>query len=101
MIHRLHLDDVEMPVRLATLVVVDRGAATVDWEVVAEGLADFTGELGRIRVEMLCITGANESGQLLLGELCGEAIVVRFVGATVVLRGDGPLHGLSDAVLEG
>ena len=29
------------------------------------------------------------------------AIVVRFVGATVVLRGDGPLHGLSDAVLEG
>ena len=72
-----------MPVRLATLVVVDRGAATVDWEVVAEGLA------------------ANQLGQLLLGELCGEAIVVRFVGATVVLRGDGPLRGLSDAVLEG
>ena len=100
-IHRLHLDDVEMPVRLTTLIVSDGGAATIHCEVVAYGRADFFGELGRIRVEMLCITGANESGQLLLGELCGEAIVVRFVGATVVLRGDGPLHGLSDAVLEG
>lgn len=89
-----------MPVRLATLVVVDRGAATVDWEVVAEGLEDFTGELGRVGVEMLCITGANDAGQLLLDELSGDAVVVRFVGPTVVLRGDGPLHGLTDASFE-
>ena len=121
-IHRLHIDGVEMPVRLATLVAVRRHDDTVaadgpvstvddggddraeaegarddgiDWEVVADGVHDMAHELGRRHVEMLCITGADAEGHLILGELSGDAIMVRFVDRTVVLRGDGPLAGLT------
>jgi hypothetical protein len=50
---------------------------------------------------MLCITGANDRGQLVLGEFAGEAVVVRVVDRTVVLRGDGPLAGLGAEHLRG
>lgn len=105
----MHLDGTEVPLRFGTLVVVSRDgiepdssgeAAAVDWEVVADGLDDYAGELKRHRVELLCITHANEDGQLVLGELSGDAVVVRFVERTVVLRGDGPLSGFSPALFE-
>ena len=100
-IHRLHLDGAEVPVRFGTLVAVSRvdedGPATdlIDWEVVADGVEEYAGELQRHHVELLCITGADADGHLILGEFEGDAVVVRFVERTVVLRGDGPLLGLT------
>ncbi|UDY36907.1 hypothetical protein [Dermatobacter hominis] len=105
-IHRLHLDGVELPLRFGTLVAVartdDDGPATdrIDWEIVADGVEQYRGELQRHHVELLCITGADDEGHLVLGELEGDAIVVRFVERTVVLRGDGPLTGLTPEVFE-
>jgi hypothetical protein len=81
-IHRLELDGVELEVRFATLVAVARAETEqVDWEVVADCLRPVEQELGRCAVEMLCITG--------------DAVIVRFMDRTLVLRGDGPLVGLS------
>ena len=100
-IHRLELDGIEVPLRFGTLVAVARtdadGPATdrIDWEVVADGLDEYGGQLQRHHVELLCITGVDADGHLVLGELEGDAIVVRFVERTVVLRGDGPLTGLT------
>ena len=106
-VHRLHFDGQELPVRLATLVAVRRDESAagdgggVDWEVVADGVEPYGGELGRYHVEMLCIVGADPEGHLILGELEGDAVVVRFVERTVVLRGDGPLTGLTPDMFEG
>jgi hypothetical protein len=104
-IHRLHLDGVEVPLRFGTLVAVDRsddgtgiGSDDLDWEVVAEAVDEYSGELRRHHVELLCITGANAEGHLVLGEFVGDAFVVRFVDRAVVLRGDGPLTGLTPAM---
>jgi hypothetical protein len=101
-IHRLEVDGVDLPVRFATLVAVARAESSqVDWEVVADCVTPVTRELGRCSVEMLCITGADEQGHLVLGELSGEAVVVRFMDRTLVLRGDGPLAGLGIDQLQG
>lgn len=116
-IHRMHLDGVEVPIRFATLVAVARNglgdgadgptetadfaSAEIDWEVVADGVDEYAGELHRHHVELLCITRVDEDGHLVLGELSGDAVVVRFVERTVVLRGDGPLSGLTTGLFEG
>jgi hypothetical protein len=106
-IHRLFLDGTELPLRFGTPVAVVRadadGPATdrIDWEIVADGVEQYAGDLQRHHVELLCITGADDEGRLLLGELEGDAIVVRYVERTVVLRGDGPLTGLTPEMLQG
>ena len=101
-VHRLEVDGVDVPVRFATVVAVARAETEqVDWEVVADCVAPVGNDLGRCRVEMLCITGADPEGHLVLGELSGDAIVVRFVDRTLVLRGDGPLAGLTIDQLQG
>lgn len=105
-IHRLEVDGVDLPVRFATVVAVARAEAgaengSVDWEVVAECAQPVESELDRCRVEMLCITGADDDGHLVLGELSGDAVVVRFMERTLVLRGDGPLTGLSTEQMQG
>jgi len=111
-----------MPIRFGTVVAVERDHAQgsiapdsdgtdwdgsddidwdgVDWEVVADGVADYEGGMQRHRVEALCITGADADGHLVLGELSGDAVVVRYVERTVVLRGDGPLIGLTREMLQ-
>lgn len=114
-IHRLHLNGIEIPIRFGTVVAVARdddqnplgsdAASTdershVDWEVVADGLSDYEGAMEEHHVEVLCITGADAEGHLLLGELSGEAVVVRYVERTVVLRGDGPLRGLTPQMFQ-
>lgn len=119
-IHRLHLDGIEMPIRFGTVVAVARddgrepltpgapadgldrfdGLDHVDWEVVADGVSDYEGNMERHHVEVLCITGANDEGRLLLGDLSGDAVVVRYVERTVVLRGDGPLQGLTPQMFQ-
>ena len=95
-IHRLDLDGADVAVRFATLVAVARAETDqIDWEVVADCVRPVEQELGRCAVEMLCITGATQDGDLTLGEFSGDAVVVRFMDRTLVLRGDGPLAGLS------
>ncbi len=122
-IHRLHLDGTELPIRFGTVVAVARddapqstapnvgtdndsgdtdghGSNGVDWEVVADGMEDYEGAMQRHHVEALCIIGANDDGHLVLGELSGDAVVVRYVERTVVLRGDGPLLGVSQDMFQ-
>jgi len=114
-IHRIHLDGTEVPIRFATLVAVERAAdgasltpntgsaevpGDIDWEVVADGVADYEGAMERHRVEALCITGADDDGHLILTELTGDAVVVRYVERTVVLRGDGPLQGFTPEMFQ-
>ena len=107
-IHRLHLDGTELPIRFGTVVAVARddahppttANAGVYWEVVADGMDDYEGAMQRHHVEALCIIGANDDGHLVLGELSGDAVVVRYVERTVVLRGDGPLLGLSQDMFQ-
>ncbi len=95
-VHRLHIDGVELGLRLGTLVAIEREVTDqIEWEIVAEGMEEYAGELTRCHVEVLCITGTDPAGHLVLSELAGDAIVVRFTRRTVVLRGDGPLSGLS------
>lgn len=101
-VHRLVVDGDELPLRFATVVAVARAeSAQLDWEVVAEGSTDASVEHGRHRLGMTCITGAEADGRLTFGELSGDAVVVRVVGRTVVLRGDGRLEGLDVAQLGG
>ena len=101
-IHRLLIDGGEVPVKFATVVAVARAeSGQTDWEVVAECMAEVSSELGRCRLDMVCITGAAEDGALQFSDLSGEAVVVRFVDRTIVLRGDGPLDGLSIDQMQG
>jgi hypothetical protein len=101
-IHQLVIDGREVPVKFATVVAVARAESEqTDWEVVAECMAEVSSGLGRCRLDMVCITGATEDGALEFSDLSGEAVVVRFVDRTIVLRGDGPLDGLSIDQLQG
>lgn len=98
LVHRCLVDDVEVRVRLATLVVVRReGQDALDWEVVAETVDDIAPELGRNDLGLTVVTGVDAQGAVELAELRGEAQVVRFVERSVVWRGDGPLLGFEDA----
>jgi hypothetical protein len=101
-VHHLEVDDAAVPVRFATLVAVARAeSAQLDWEVVAECLGGPGITHGRHRLELTCITGAEPDGSLRFADLSGDAIVVRVVDTTLVVRGDGPLEGLSLDLLGG
>lgn len=94
LVHRCVVDGSEVPVRLATLVVVRREEhGALDWEVVAETARDARPELGRNELALTVVSGAGDTGAVELSELCGEAQVVRYVDRSVVWRGDGPLLG--------
>jgi predicted HAD superfamily phosphohydrolase len=100
LVHRCVVDDVEVPVRLATLVVVRReGQDALDWEVVAETVDDTAPRLGRNELALTVVTGVDAGGAVELAEVRGEAQVVRFVERSVVWRGDAPLLGFEDAWL--
>jgi hypothetical protein len=119
-IHRCFFDGDELTVRLATLVAVHRQvdpaddpppttstaatgssgvAASLDWEVVAEATAEVETELGRARLDLVVISGADEHGNIEFSEVRGDAVVVRYLDRSVVWRGDGPLEGFDDAWL--
>ena len=94
------VDDVEIPVRLASVVVVQRDESTqLDWEVVAESTEPIGLELHRAHLHMTVITGADADAVLAFADLDGPAAVVRFVETTVVFRGDGDLEGFDAALL--
>lgn len=101
-VHRLDVDGVELRLRFATLVAVARAESSqIDWEVVADAVELPDVRHGRHRLDLVCITGAAADGTIETSELEGEAVVVRIVDRTVVLRGDGPLSGLSLSELRG
>lgn len=101
-VHRLDIDGVELRLRFATIVAVARAeSAQIDWEVVADGVEVPEVSHGRHRLDMVCISGASEDGTLEMSDISGEAVLVRIVDRTVVLRGDGPLSGLSVSELRG
>lgn len=101
-VHRLDIDGVELRLRFATVVAVARAESSqIDWEVVADGVEVPDVDHGRHRLDMVCVTGADADGTVETSELAGDAVVVRIVDRTVVLRGDGPLDGLSLSELRG
>jgi hypothetical protein len=93
LVHRLFLDGSEMRVRHGTVQLVERDPGSLDWEVVADSDRDVVMDMGRVDVEMVVVAGAERDGSVVLRDLRGAAAVVRFVGSTLVLRGDGPLEG--------
>ena len=81
------------PVRLkyGDLVVVAHDEATVvDWECVATPVDGEPLEGGAYRLDVVTLEGR---------ELSGDAVLVRSVDGTHVLRGAGPLHGVADSEL--
>ena len=101
-LHRLELDGSEVRVRLATLVAVARAETPdTDWEVIAECVERPPVGPGRVAVDMVCVTGADPGGHPVLGRYSGPAVVVRIIDRTLVLRGDGPLAGLTVDQLQG
>jgi hypothetical protein len=98
-IHRLLVDGVELVVRFGTLVVVERDGGELDWEVVAETTEEVVLDLGVHAVELLVVSGTSEDARVQFADLMGDAVVVRFAGPTVVLRGDGELEGFDADLL--
>ena len=89
-----------MTVRHGTVVVVSReDGQPLDWEVVIDAPEDPAMELGRNALVLTAITGVDDAGNVQLGELAGEAQVVRYVDNTVVWRGDSQLSGFDPGLL--
>jgi hypothetical protein len=83
----LHVDDVEVPLMLADLVVVRRDESTqIDWEVVATSLPVIPYPQAVCRLVMSNLV----DGRL----LSGDALVVRSDEQRHVFRGGGELIGL-------
>ena len=101
LIHRLEIDGTDLPVALATLMVVSRpGLDHLDWEVVARTVGQASMELGRNELEMTVVSGADPAGAPELSSLSGAAVVVRHPDSTVVWRGDGALVGFEECWLD-
>ncbi|MEZ5238560.1 MAG: hypothetical protein R2716_06285 [Microthrixaceae bacterium] len=99
-IHRLEVDGTETSVALATLMAVRRDSSPdLQWEVVAQTLGAEPPVLGTNELGLVVVSGADAQGVPLLSQLCGRAVVVRYVDSTVVWRGDGPLAGFDETWL--
>jgi hypothetical protein len=87
----LHIDGVELELRFADLVVVAHPEATeVDWELIALPAGPAALEPGAYHLELVTTDGRR---------LRGDAVLVRSLRGTHVLRGAGPLDGVTDAEL--
>ncbi len=88
----LAVERVPVPLVLASLVVArPDGADDLQWEVVARAIDAAPFAEGRYLVDLTTLEGRY---------LRGEAVLVRSVEGTHVLRGDGPLHGLDPGELD-
>jgi hypothetical protein len=89
----LRIDGGEVALKYGDLVVVAHdGAETVDWECVAMAATHEPLDQGAYRLDLLTLEGR---------ELSGDAVLVRSVRGTHVLRGAGPLAGVGDDELHG
>jgi hypothetical protein len=73
------------------LVAAQEGATHIDWECVVQPFDPAPIEQGAYRVAVMTLEGRD---------LVGDAVLVRSIKGTHILRGAGPLRGLSDAELD-
>jgi hypothetical protein len=84
----LRIDGGDLRLRYGGLIVVAHDEAmNIDWECVAMPVDHEPLEQGAYRLDVVTLEGR---------ELHGNAVLVRSVSGTHVLRGAGPLHGVSD-----
>jgi hypothetical protein len=87
----LAIDDSDLRLRYADLLVVAHDSSPqVDWECVVMPTDAVPLEQGAYRVDLVTVDGR---------QLAGDAVLVRSVQGTHVLRGAGPLGGLTEAEL--
>jgi hypothetical protein len=87
-VSELRIDGGDVRLKYGGLVVVAHEEATaVDWECVATPVDHEPLDQGAYRLDVVTLEGR---------ELHGDAVLVRSVGGTHVLRGAGPLHGVAD-----
>jgi hypothetical protein len=88
----LAVERVAVPLKAAYLLVAEQeGVDSLQWECLAYGLDPVPIAQGRYRVDITTLDGRV---------LDGPAILVRSVDGAHVLRGDGPLGGITDADLD-
>jgi len=73
------------------LVAAQEGATHLDWECVVQPFDPAPIEQGAYRVAVVTLEGRD---------LVGDAVLVRSVKGTHILRGAGPLAGISDVELD-
>lgn len=87
----LAIERVAVPLRVAYLLVAESDDGEhPQWEVLAYALETAPVAQGRYRVDLTTLDGR---------ELGGEAVLVRSIDGAHVLRGAGPLAGVTDADL--
>lgn len=90
-IAHLAIEGVGVPLKVAYLLVAEAdGSDQLQWECLAYALDEAPVAQGRYRVDLTTLDGR------VLG---GHAVLVRSVEGSHVLRGDGPLDGVSRAEL--
>jgi hypothetical protein len=88
----LRLDGVDLRLKYADLLVAaPEGATQLDWECVVMPFDGEPLEQGAYRVEVVTLEGRD---------LGGDAVLVRSVQGTHVLRGAGPLTGFTETELD-
>jgi hypothetical protein len=84
----LRIDGGDVALKYGDLVVVaHEGARSIDWECVAMPVDHEPLDQGAYRLDLVTLEGR---------ELSGDAVLVRSVRGTHVLRGAGPLAGVRD-----
>jgi hypothetical protein len=87
----LRIDGGDLRLKYGDLVVVAHDEATeIDWECVAMPVDHEPLDQGAYRLDVVTLEGR---------ELSGDAVLVRSVSGTHVLRGAGPLTGVSEGEL--
>ena len=87
----LHIEDVPVRLKAAYLLVAEQeGSEDLQWECLAYALDTKAIERGTYAVDIVTLDGRD---------LAGRAVLVRSVDGAHVLRGDGPLAGISPADL--
>jgi len=87
----LRIDDTAVELRYGDLVVVEHeGGLDLDWECVATAADGRTLEQGAYHLDLVTLEGRGFDG---------DAVLVRSVGGTYVLRGAGDLRGFDIADL--
>ncbi len=83
----LAIERAPVPLKAAYLLVVDReGQPQLQWECIAYALDPAEVARGRYRVDVTTLDGRVVGG---------DAVLVRSIDGTHVLRGDGPLSGVT------
>lgn len=87
----LRIEGISVVLKTASLLVAEQaGLAELQWECVAYSLDTKELPTGTYSIDIVTLDGRD---------LAGRAVLVRSVDGAHVLRGDGPLAGITDADL--